>query len=408
MSAEAHAAPAAGAAFSPRTVLILVLVGIVSFAGLGVLTAYAPDLRGGEDGRAHALSRSAVGYAGAVILLRELERPVSVSRVRPARPSEALTILAPDYDAKPADIRAYPKGDVTLIVLPKWQPAPDPVRRGRVRKAGLVKGGAAYHPQLASYAKSSLAARRAGVSRPVLRGTSGFLPGVALPLGAVDQLQTISGDGWVPLLVDEQGQAVLVRSRKSPGILVLAEPDLLNNQGLAQLPRARAAVAMLEAIRGDRAVVFDVTLNGFERSPGLGRLALTPPWLAATLCAVAAALLMGLHALARFGAPARGDRAIALGATALVDNTAGLVRMAGKEAELAPAYAALIRSRVAHAAAGHGVPDDRALEALADRRGAASPGQLVLQAEAARNPDDALAAARRLFEWRKEMMRGRR
>ncbi|MGA0606522.1 hypothetical protein ACO2Q0_11020 [Phenylobacterium sp. VNQ135] len=394
--------------FSPRAVLILVVVGIVAFAGLGVLSAYAPELRGGEDGQAHALSRSAVGYAGAVILLRELDVPVTVSRVRPPRPTEAVTVLTPDFDEKPADIRAYPKGALTLIVLPKWAPAPDPLRRGLVRKGGLVTGGEAYHPQLASYAAKTVAARRQGVSRPTLRGANGFLGGEVLPLGPIDQLQTLSGDGWEPLLTDERGQAVLVRSRKSPGVWVLADPDLLNNQGLAHLPTARAAVAMLQAARGtDRAVVFDVTLNGFEHTPGLGRLALTPPWLAATLCAVAAAVLMGLHALARFGAPERKARAIALGSTALVDNTAGLVRMAKKEAELASAYAAMSRSRVAHAAAGHGVPDDMALEELARRRGAASPGQLSAEAEAAATPHAALEAARRLYQWRKEMTRGR-
>lgn len=405
MSAETPGA--AAAPFSPRAVLILVLVGLIAFSGMAVLAAYAPELRGAGDVRAHALSRSAVGYAGAVTLMREMGAPVAVSRQPPPRGAEGVTVLAPDFDERPDDLRAYPKGELTLIVLPKWETTADPIRRGAVRKVGVVTGGEAYHPLLASYAGKTVIARRGGTSRPVLRGAEAFA-GRTLPLGPVDRLQTLSGEGWTPLLTDERGQAVLVRSTKSPGVWVLADPDLLNNQGLANLATARAAAAILDTARGGRQeIVFDVTLNGLGRSPGLGRLALTPPWLAATLCAVAAALLMGLHALARFGAPERRGRAVALGSTALVDNTAGLIRMARKEAELAQAYAALIRGRAAHALGGGLAADDTVLEDLSRRRGAGSPRALTAAAEAAKTPNDALEAARKLYDWRREMTRGR-
>jgi hypothetical protein len=398
--------PAASAPFSPRAVLILVLVGLVAFSAMAVLAAYAPELRGAGDARAHAVSRSAVGYAGAVSLMREMGAPVTVSRQPPPKGAEGATVLAPDYDEKPADLRSYPKGELTLIVLPKWQTTADPIRRGAVRKAGVVAAGEAYHPLLASYARKTVVARRTGTSRPVLRGAEGFAART-LPLGPVDQLQTLSGEGWTPLLTDERGQAVLVRSTKSPGVWVLADPDLLNNHGLASLATARAAAAILDTARDGREIVFDVTLNGLGGRPSLGRLALTPPWLAATLCAVAAAMLMGLHALARFGAPERRGRAIALGSTALVDNTAGLIRMARKEAELAQAYAALVRGRVAHAVGGGRAADDALLEDLSRRRGAGSPRALTAQAEAAKTPNDALEAARKLYDWRREMTRGR-
>ena len=61
------------------------------------------------------------------------------------------------------------------------------------------------------------------------------------------------------------------------------------------------------------------TLAGYERGKGLGKMFFEPPFLAATLCAVAAGVLMGAHALARFGLPRRRGRAFALGARALVD-----------------------------------------------------------------------------------------
>ena len=400
-------APSGSPVFSARAVLALVLVGIVAFAGLAVLSAYAPDLRSTQDGRAHALSKAAIGYAGAPILFKALGAPVIVSRARPRKPSGAVVILTPELGLSPKDLQAYPKGDLTLIVLPKWNAMPDPVRRGFVRKAGVMGGPTRYQALLASYAKASRLDHAKGVARPVLRGVGGaFTGGADLRLGPIDQLQTISGDGWTPALVDAQGRAVLAFSRKSPTIWVLADPDLLNNQGLASRDTARAAWTILETARGgERAILFDTTLNGFARGRGLGRLMLEPPWLAATLIAVAAGLLMGVHALARFGQPRPRARPFALGARALVDNSADLIRMARREPEFGPAYAALTTSLAARAA-GH--TGEQWLDELARRRGAASPADLAAEAGQAHTRDDLLAIARKLYEWRGEMTRERR
>lgn len=398
--------PEAGPVFSPRAILALVLVGLVAFAGLAVLSAYAPDLRGGADGRAHALSTSAIGYAGAPILMKAMGAPVVVSRARPLRPSESVVILTPEPGLSPQDLQAYPQGAMTLIVLPKWEAAPDPLRQGWVRKIGLVKGGDAFQGMLKSYAPATRVARGKGRLRHSLRGVGDALPGgLILPVGGIDRLQTLSGDGWAPILVDERGRAVLAYSRRTPGIWVLAEPDLLNNQGLASRDTAHAAWTILNAARdGERPLLFDVTLNGFSRGSGLGRLMLEPPWLAATLIAVAAAMLMGFHALARFGQPRVRGRAFPLGARALVDNSADLVRMARKAHEFAPAYAALTNALVARAAGHSG---EQWLDELARRRGAAAPDDLAAEAATTKTRDDLLAVARKLYHWRGEMTRER-
>ena len=393
--------------FAPRTILALVLVGIVAFAGLTVLAAYAPELRGGEDGGAHALSKSAVGYAGLPILLKAMGTPVTVSRLRPTKPSEAVVVLTPNPGMAAKALQAYPKGPITLIVLPKWMAFPDPLRPGFVQKADLAPDFG-VGDLLASYAPKTAIGHRVGRTRPVLHGIGGpFGADVVLPLGDIDRLKTLSGDGWVPALVDEQGKAVLAYSAKTPGIWVLADPDLLNNQGLASFANARAATTILEAARGgDRTILFDVTLNGFEKGRGLLRLMMGPPWLAATLIAVAATVLMGFHALARFGQPHRGGRAIALGARALVDNSADLMRMARKEHELAPAYAALTRALVLRAGGGH--LQEHWLDDLAARRGVARPAEFDAEAETTKTRDDLLVVAKKLYDWRGEMTRERR
>lgn len=404
-AADASAPPPA---FSPRTVLALVLVGVVAFAGLAVLAAYAPELRKGDDGRAHALSRSAVGYAGAPILLKGLGLPVFVSRSRASHLDEAVVVLTPEVGTQASALERFAEARNLIIVLPKWIAAPDPLKPGQVKASGMIPAGKTFEPMLKAYSKTTeLKRARLGPAQS-LRGAGGpFGPDTRLPLGGVAQLQAISGEGWVPALVDAQGRTVLAYARGAENVWVLADPDLLNNQGLARLANARAAAAILgAAYGGEGSIVFDVTLNGLERTRGLGRLMLEPPFLAATLCGLAAAALMGAHALARFGQPRRRGRAFALGARALVDNSADLVRMARKEHELAPAYAALTSGLVAQAAGTHQDPDF--LEHLAQRRGAASPAELAAAAQGAKTRDDLLAVARRLYQWRGEMTRERR
>jgi hypothetical protein len=401
-------------AFSPRTVLALILVSVTALAGLGVLGAYAPDLRGASDPGAHALSSSAVGYRGATVMLQALGAPVVVSRTAPhGEANDAFTVLTPDLGAGRDGLKPFRAYSNLLIVLPKWLTRPQPARLGYLDKVGPGMTGMQATPLLADIEKRTDIWLRRGVSRPVLRGTSRgvFAAGTYLPLGPIDRLQTIVGAGWIPVLEDEQGRAVLARSKANAGVYVLADPDLLNNQGLANLDNARAGTAILNALRGDEGVKFDVTLNGFSRGRGIGRTMLEPPWLAATLCGVATAILMGLHALARFGPLQRRGRAFALGKRALVDNSAGLVRMAGREAELAPAYAALTKSLIGQRAGGRtgaGEDTDQWLAELARLRGAALPGELTAQAGRAQSRDDLLAVGRRLYSWRLEMTRERR
>lgn len=400
-----------GPEFSPGAVLALVIVGIVAFAGLAVLSAFAPDLRTGQDGRGHALSKSAIGFAGAPILMKALGHQVVVSRTRPHSVADAAVMLTPDPSMQATVLKPFAEAGTLLIVLPKWQAARDPIRPGFVRKVGVTPGGPHYSKLLADWSKTTATTVRKGVTQPVLRGAgdSIFAAGTVLPLGKIDALQTVSGEGWAPALVDEQGRAVLAYSTKHRNVWLLADPDLLNNQGLKSLANARAGAAVLEAANGygELPLIFDVTLNGYERGRGLWRLMLEPPWLAATLIGAMAGVLMGLHALARFGQPRRKGRAIALGARALVDNSAELVRTARKEHELAPAYAALMRALVARAAGGH-AHEVRWLDDLAARRGVAPPSELAAEAEGTKTRDDLLSFARRIYEWRGEMTRERR
>ena len=407
MSLEAQDEPAN--AFSRKTVLAMVMAGVVSFSALAVLSAFAPDLKTGGDNGAHALSKSAVGFAGLVELLRTLGDPVLVSRnkVTPAR-GAALMVLTPDVGDKFEDIMRLAAGGPTLIVLPKWQGGADPRNPGWVSRGDPIKE---------SGLNSSLVIKLTGGAIGRRRGVDTLHPvdqAAGESLGAIQiaEEQVLTGSSWRPMITDED-KSVLLAKDPEHDIYLLTEPDLLNTYGLRSLTGARAALALLGAVRPNphAAVIFDVTLNGYRRERNLWKLAFQPPFLAATLCAFAAAILMGIHAAVRFGAPAAEDRAFGLGKRALADNQAALIRMAKREHRMAPAYAILVRDRVARAVGAGAITNETALEALLDRLGSARVehafSTLMSESRQVTDPAGLMRLARRLHQWKLEMTRER-
>jgi hypothetical protein len=257
-------------------------------------------------------------------------------------------------------------------------------------------------------------ARRTGApARARLAGAAGTpFEGVTLTPGPITSLQTLTANGWTPVLTDETGQVVMAQA-PSTRIFVLADPDLLNTQGLANLDTLGSAVTILRDLRaGDGPMIFDVTLNGYkmERSPL--RLMFDPPFLAVTLCFVAAMILAGLQSVFRFGPVKRAQRAFALGKEALTDNSAQLIRLARREPNMAPGYVALTQKAAARAV---GAPRElsgdaltRFLDRMAAQRGL-SDSLSGLSADAGHVAGRAglTALAARLYRWRLEMTRER-
>jgi hypothetical protein len=400
--------------FRPAVVLWMIVVGVVAFAGFIVLLAYAPDLRsegGGGGGQAHALSRSAVGYAGIVKLLGE---DAEVSRGR-AADEAGLLVLTPDANDTGEDVNAL-RGDAqVLVVVEKWTYGDDQRRPGWVRRTG-VDPLALYQALLGEVAGRITMRRDPRPADVTLRGVSAPWVGRTWKAGRVEHLTTIGGPDAFPLIVDGQGRAILAQvggKNDETQTYVLSDPDLLNNLGMASVERATFANSLLRGLRsGSAPIVFDVTLNGFERGRSLLKLALEPPFLAATLCVLAAALLTGLHAAARFGPARRPERAVALGKRALADNAAGLIRLAKREPRMAPRYAQLVREQVARAV---GAPRDLGPEqqgAFLDRLTAGAVAgptltELTEAAAAVRDPAALMRSAQALHRWRTEMTRGR-
>ncbi|MDB5481613.1 MAG: hypothetical protein JWO83_2666 [Caulobacteraceae bacterium] len=407
MSAAEAPARAPSGPVSPLAGVAMALVGVFAFSALMVLLAYAPDLRGGDDGGAQALSKSAIGFAGIAEALRLSGEPVVVNRAAlPAGRRGGLLVVTPTPSTSRKAIEGLSFDGPVLVVLPKWLAGRDPRRRGWVRKVAILDP-AMFEPS--SIAAKAGLQRRAGVTSPVLRaGSAPFAAGQAFDAGPVDSLQSLTAPGWVPVLADETGGTILARDPHRP-FYILSDPDLLNTQGVGRIRTLATGLAILRALRADDGpVIFDVRLNGLGRERSVLRLLLEPPFLGVTLCLAVAAALAGIQALFRFGPVRRGGRAIPLGKTALVDNTAALVRLAGREHRLGGRYADLTADL---AARGVGAPRGLGGEALAAfldrlsaRRRLPKPFS-VLESEARLTPSAArlVGAAEELHRWRVEL-----
>lgn len=391
--------------FSPLVMLAIILVGVFSFAAFVTLSAFAPELSTGRDGRAHALSHSAVGYAAAVQLAGAAGHEVHVGRhAHDAVRYQSLVVLTPEYQLTSNDFyNAW--GATTLIVAPKWVTGPDPEHRGWVVRVSTLDP-TMISEMLGEVAPGIKLTQVDGASRPLVQGQS---------IGAIEQLQTMSGDGITPIAVDDAGRTILARLNRDDGasVYILSDPDFLNTHGLADEGRARVAMSMLETLREpEQPIVFDVTLNGLGADRGILRMAFEPPFLGATIAMALAAGLLGWRAAARAGPAAPTRRAIALGKAALADNAAALLRLTGRERRLGPGYVRLVAMQLVEELSGTR-RDEADAVAWLDRLAAAHRlpvpfSALAREADEAKTPLQMLDAARKLHAWKQEIRRATR
>jgi len=416
-------APADGV-FRPLTIAIMLAVGILGFLGMMLIGAYAPDLGGGGNGsQAHALSKSVNGFSGIVQLAEETGRNPVVIRDEAALGSEDLLIVTLDSGYTPlGDILVTRQAKPTLIVMPKWEMTEDPDHRGWTRYTGL-KPASNVEMTLAP-GIPFLIERRRSEGRALVGAA--YLP-PAIRFASPRPLQVITGvrardkndkeaaeelensvlgpdSKIVPLITDDRGGIVLAQVGDAQ-TYVLSDPDLLSNRGMKSLGQAAGALALLDWLNSNEAegIGFDVTTHGFARAPNPLKLAFQPPFLAMTIAIGVAVLLAGAHAFGRFGPAERRERALAFGKAALVDNSAALIRKAGREARMGGRYVAAIRER---AVIAFGVPArlrDAALDAYLDRLGGRRRfSELAQAAEVADDRHTLVAAARALHDWQKE------
>jgi hypothetical protein len=389
--------------FRPALVIGLITAGLLSFAAFIALLGWGRH--GPSPSAFSAPSTSAVGFEGLKRLAGRFVPVETVGRDADLDSYELLVVPLRAFDEREdvEKLLARRSGQSTLLILPKWAVIRDRERSGWVRALGPWEGGEGNRLLGRGFRVEALS----GTPRPA-QGV-GLLDGMEVPLPA--EPQVIHSDADMLLGVPGEG-SLIVQLGEQPHY-VAADPDLFNNHGLRSPATAQAAVEILTILMPleDGTIYFsEAGAQGVEppRGRNLVRSMFEPPFLAMTIALLAAALLAGLHGAGRFGPARRPARAIPFGKAALVENSAGLVRLAGREVRLGGGYADMVRDEAARAGAAPPNLSGEALEAYLDRF--TKPGETPFRplAEAVRTAPDRgqlVAAARALFRWKKDMIR---
>jgi hypothetical protein len=428
----------ASSPFQAGAIALMLMLGIVGFVGLIVLGAYAPDMRSGQNGGGHALSNSAVGYSGIVQLARATGRHPRILRSEHEFDTENLLVVTPETPFVDMSSVTQRGAKPTLFVLPKWETRANPKHRGWVDWVGLQPvempiGVLApdIHFTMSQYRSSGaplvtdsamprtiqFRAPRplqviTGLEKPQTKDGNKTARPENLRLGdnpfeddgEQTSLQLPREHNLKPLITDGKGGMVLAQVDDGP-FFVLSDPDLISNRGMADVKQAASMLALLDWMNSNppEGIAFDVSLNGFGHSKSPLKLLFEPPFLPLTICVAVALLLVGVQAFGRFGPPRARERAIAFGKAALVDNSAALIRKAGRERIMGKRYAALIRERAVSIFAIPTDMRDGELDVYLNRlKGGSRFTDLATAAEEAPDRAAMLAAAQALHSWQKE------
>ncbi|WP_128891079.1 DUF4350 domain-containing protein [Erythrobacter sp. HKB08] len=421
-------------AFNPKIVFALLLFGALAF--FATLYFIGSGQTGGSDndGQSHAASRGLTGYAALAEILEKDGHEVSISRNQGTLTDYNLLVLTPTMYADPAEVaktiadRRY-EGP-TILILPKWNVMSARFATDADVDEGWVALNGASEPRWAevlheqdvedftyygggppefdldiseSSGDWSGLGRTGKLPRPDVTQaiTNGDVSALVSGLGG-NILVGFADDGGIYPTLDEAA-GIPARSYNDDdyasskyALVIVAEPDLFNNYGMADEGRADLAHAVFDAaMDGENLdIVFDVTLNGLGRSENLLTLAFTPPFLAATLCLIIAMIVVAWRAFRRFGPPVAEGRAIAFGKTRLVQNSAGFIQRTRRLHLLSLPYAEMMRARIGKAL-GLKNHDDEAIEAALARRLPDEPpfGQRMAALRNAQSRADVIRAA---------------
>jgi hypothetical protein len=369
----------AASPFSPGKVALVLLVGAGAF--LLLLYALAEGWTGDANERntAHANSNALNGFKGLVTLLDQRDYDVSMSRNRDMGEIDALLVLTPSTSTDPDELQNVLEQrrstGPTLVILPKWFSAPLPSDVPDGTPDDWVQLGSDFAPiwfkQVDMLEPMEL--RTGGTQGWRGLGLSGALPDNY----AAQAITEIPNKELFPLVSDTEGDLLAGywnRNGYHPDLaevagvqfsdeewdnqdeelwplVIVAEPDLFNNYGLANRDRALLALNLIELTLEDYdlPIVFDMTMPGFGGGENLLTLAFRPPFLAATLCLLLAALVIAWRSFRRFGPPVAEAPAFTHGKTQLARNGAALVERTRRWHLLGAPYAALVSRRIASA-----------------------------------------------------------
>jgi len=371
-------------------------------------------------------SRSAIGHAALYEMLHRLDLPVARSQLDAAQGlgADGVLILAePDLDVFFSDGYTARSAQTTLLILPKrrgsvdmknaswvgrvWQ-LPDSQVKTLLNR--FTSGAEIIRvPTPAKWTSSNLKAE------PALGKTVQLIRWPAK--GAKNAKDAKDAPKITPIIADDDG--ILVGEIRNPRgrILVLSDPDPLENHGITKPGNAAFALALLDSARKNNGrLTFDETIHGFKGAATnpLALLFRFPFTLLAIELLIAVILLL-LATMARFGPQEKTEEAIGFGKTRLIENSAALLGQAGHQAATLRRYLQIVQRDTAQALHAPAGLDDAALSQWLDHIGQ-SRGMTRKVADIMRHADNdtgrtravtsLFAAAQEIHSWSGEILNG--
>jgi hypothetical protein len=398
--------------FQTLTLLILIVIGVLSFFGATYLQLFGEGSGEPRTNGANSFSRSAIGHKAFVETLRRLGIPVTVSRfdtLSKAGIDDLVLMIEPRLDdAMIAELRNTPHA---LLVLPKWA--------GRIdlQKPSWISG---MEPIDEATVKSLL--RNVLYGGAIKRDNGTISQDVPRFHGKLqlDDAQYFAAENAADIraLIETPKGILLAEDTRSVGDLwILSDPDLLSNFGIHRADNGVIAVSIVQAMlpKGGR-VIIDETAHGFEERPNLLRALIRPPFIAVTITALVALAVLIWAGAIRFGAPRPEIEALAAGKLTLIRNAGKLLRIGTPPPELLLSYQRLVMADVIAELHGPAGLDENAQAAWIDRatrhrktsRRLEPITERIAAAIAARrvNAQSALQFATELHRWKQEILNG--
>ena len=385
--------------------VIILVIGTIALAVFGT---------GGsvETAGASAFSRSAIGYAGIADVMQRLGARVLKSRKESAAkldPAGILVVAEPSSGVSPQLMSSLMNAHTVLLVLPKWLGRPGGSHRGWISSAVQL-------PE--NVARSAAQLSNVEIVRVPRVGTWSRNEIGRVPVIAEGGVQLIKSNRLRPVIGDQNGMLVGELRSGARRLWILADPDPMQNHGLADPANAVFSVALINALRGaDGNVVFDEVVHGFEeKASSPFRLLFEFPFVLATIQGAIAVALLLWATMRRFGAPLSPPVELKSGKRSLIEATANLLDVARHRPLIVQRYVHAIVQDVAqrlHAPAGLSGPAQ--IEWLRrvgrSRDIAADCGAIVQRADAlavrGRIGGGVLATLTRdIFRWKREVIDG--
>jgi hypothetical protein len=383
-------------------ILVVGTIALAIFGGGGGTDAVGPS----------AFSRSAIGYAGIADVMHRLGARVVKNRNEDAVGSldpEGVLVVAEPLDAPAQRLSTLMNAHTVLLILPKWSGQPSPTHRGWISSARELSE---------SMAKSATQIGNVEVVRvPKVTAWSRNEVG-RVPVISQGGVQLIKSSRLRPVVGTDQGMLVGELRSGARRTWILADPDPMQNHGLADPDNAAFSVALINALRGaDGNIVFDEVVHGVtEKTSSPLKMLFEFPFVLATIQGVIAVALLLWATMRRFGAPLTPPVELKSGKRSLIETTANLLDFGRHRPIVIQRYVHEIIQDVArqlHAPAGLAEP---ALIDWLRRTNRARDAQIDCGA-VARRTDELVAAgrgastqlatlARDIFRWKREVTDG--